>query len=158
MRRFFCCTHLVTTAAARHDLNCRCSRCPACLSFHRRFTPLHYLHAVPTTLQVAASKQQAVADAVEQLRGALRTEYGALETGLTLELTPLGASQAQGQGQVEAVVAPADAERLLALLRGLPHGPLKYSHAVPGGLMWAYVPVLSHVGAWAGWMGCVRWW
>ncbi|EFJ42775.1 hypothetical protein VOLCADRAFT_97180 [Volvox carteri f. nagariensis] len=77
---------------------------------------------------VAEDKQAAVAAAVQTLLDELRTEYGAIETGLTLELVP----GLQDVPAVESVVSPADVERLLALLRGLPHGPIKFSHAVPG--------------------------
>ncbi|GLC42124.1 hypothetical protein PLESTM_001294000 [Pleodorina starrii] len=82
---------------------------------------------------VAADKEAAVAAAVQALLDELRTEYGSVETGLSLTLTPRPAADAAaGAPPVDAVVGPPDVDRLLALLRGLPHGPIKFSHAVPG--------------------------
>ncbi len=52
-----------------------------------------------------------------------------MEAGLSLQLQPI---RPAGAGGVAAVVAPEDAARLLALLRALPHGPLRFSAAVPG--------------------------
>ncbi|GFR49868.1 hypothetical protein Agub_g11970, partial [Astrephomene gubernaculifera] len=88
---------------------------------------------------VAEERVAAVTAAVQSLLEELRTEYGTLEKDLTLTLTPYdtnyddnGEQQQQQRVNLAEVVAPADVARLLALLRGLPHGPLKYSHAVPG--------------------------
>ncbi|GIL81736.1 hypothetical protein Vretimale_1325 [Volvox reticuliferus] len=82
-------------------------------------------------LLIAEDKQATVAAAVESLLKELRTEYGTIETGLSLTLTPAGGGDSSAAAPTTAV-APGDAERLLSLLRGLPHGPLKFSHAVPG--------------------------
>ncbi|KAG2427342.1 hypothetical protein HXX76_012536 [Chlamydomonas incerta] len=82
---------------------------------------------------VSDARREAVEAAVSDLQQQLAVEYGRLEGGLALRLTPVPQHQEEGQGQGPLqVVAPADVARLLALLRGLPHGPLKFSHAVPG--------------------------
>ncbi|KAG2432288.1 hypothetical protein HYH02_013011 [Chlamydomonas schloesseri] len=89
---------------------------------------------------VSDARREAVAAAVCELQQQLAAEYGRLEGGLAVRLRrrggsaeePLAAQGQQGQGLQQQVVAPADVDRLLALLRGLPHGPLKFSHAVPG--------------------------
>ncbi|KAG2497779.1 hypothetical protein HYH03_004051 [Edaphochlamys debaryana] len=76
---------------------------------------------------VSEDKREAAAAAVASLAEALRTEYGGLESGLTLSMEPQPAA-----APVQQVVSPDDVSRMLALLRGLPHGPQKFSHAVPG--------------------------
>ncbi|GIL58597.1 hypothetical protein Vafri_13481 [Volvox africanus] len=81
---------------------------------------------------IAEDKQVAAASAVESLLKELRTEYGTIETGLTLTLTQAAAAAGLPAAAPQPALVPADAERLLSLLRGLPHGPLKFSHAVPG--------------------------
>ncbi|KXZ50230.1 hypothetical protein GPECTOR_17g868 [Gonium pectorale] len=76
-------------------------------------------------LLVAEDKQPAVVAAVQAVLDDLRAEYGSVEPGLTLRLEP-------HPEPVSEVVAPADSARLLALLRGLPHGPLRFSQDVAG--------------------------
>lgn len=68
-----------------------------------------------------AEAVQLVAAAEDQLR----LEFGHLESGLSVRAVP--AAQPPS-----AVLAEADAARLLTLLLTLPHGPIKYSHAVGG--------------------------
>jgi len=73
-----------------------------------------------------APAEAAAAAVVAAAAAAYAQEYGTLEKGLSLALSP-----AAGGGP-PTCLPPADAARLLALVRGLPHGALKASHAVPG--------------------------
>lgn len=72
-----------------------------------------------------AGQQAAAAALVASRASELTAEYGSLEKDMAIGLSPAGGAPA-------ACLAPADAERLLALLTALPHGALKYSHTVPG--------------------------
>ena len=56
---------------------------------------------------------------------ALAAEYGALESDLALRWVPMARAPDQA-------LEPADAGKVLALLLTLPHGVVKYSHAMPG--------------------------
>jgi dipeptidase D len=77
-------------------------------------------------LAVPAAERDAAAAVVASVEADFRAEFGHREPGLRIAAAPLeGAAPA-------AALAPADAERLLALLLTLPHGVIKYSHEVPG--------------------------
>lgn len=75
---------------------------------------------------VPAGQEAAAQAAVEQRQQLLATEYGKLESDLSIALTAISS------GSSSLCIADGDVERVLALLALLPHGPLKYSHAVPG--------------------------
>lgn len=62
----------------------------------------------------------------EQYADALGKEYGTLETQLSVVLAK---SSAHAPGEV---LSHDSAAKLLTLLLTLPHGVIKYSHAVPG--------------------------
>ncbi len=62
----------------------------------------------------------------DQYADALKKEYGALETQLSVSLSE-SSSPAPGQ-----VLSSDSASKLLTLLLTLPHGVIKYSHSVPG--------------------------
>ena len=62
----------------------------------------------------------------EQYAGALKMEYGALETAMSISLTE------SGSPAPEQVLSSDSASKLLTLLLTLPHGVIKYSHTVPG--------------------------
>jgi dipeptidase D len=63
---------------------------------------------------------------VEKHREALKQEYGALETQLSVSFSP-----APGPEPDQALTADS-ASKLLTLLLTLPHGVIKFSHTVPG--------------------------
>lgn len=65
----------------------------------------------------------AVAQAVAAVFKELVVEYGSLERAMSLDETEASAA---------AVLTPAATDRLLLLLLGLPHGVVKFSHAIPG--------------------------
>lgn len=72
-----------------------------------------------------ASQLQSVQAAVEQRASSYQQEFGLKEPQLAI-------SAAQAAEAPTQCLAPAAAGRLLDMLLTLPHGVLKYSHAVPG--------------------------
>ncbi len=76
--------------------------------------------------QVPAEGAEQAAGLARGVMDALRSEYGGLEADLALAWA--------AAAPPAAALEPADAARVLALLLTLPHGVLKYSHAVPGAL------------------------
>jgi hypothetical protein len=80
-------------------------------------------------LAVPAAAADAAHAAVDAAHAAFRAEYGLRELHGSLALRPAAAEVAARAG------APLDADstaRLLGALIAIPHGPLKYSHAIPG--------------------------
>lgn len=61
---------------------------------------------------------------VESVGKALRAEYGHKEPDLSISVHPAAAAPT--------VLDAKHAQGVVDLLRTLPHGPLKYSHVVPG--------------------------
>jgi hypothetical protein len=66
---------------------------------------------------------------VENLAHAFREEYGGLEKDLQVSLP--GSAH---DGHVPAVLSRESENKLLTLLRALPHGVIKFSHHVPGSI------------------------
>lgn len=64
---------------------------------------------------------------MENVAHALREEYGALEKDMQVSLP--GSAR---DGHVPAVLSRESENKLLTLLRVLPHGVIKFSHHVPG--------------------------
>jgi len=81
---------------------------------------------LPDSLQVPAESAEKAGALARDVMDALRAEYGALESDLALAWAPAARAPA-------AALDPADGAKVLALLLTLPHGVVKYSHAVPGG-------------------------
>ncbi len=79
--------------------------------------------------QVPSASVGKVHQIVSQRGGLLMAEYGQLEKALHIEAPPTPADAAP-----QHALASEGAGRLLTLLLTLPHGVLKYSHAVEGGL------------------------
>jgi len=82
--------------------------------------------------QVPAEGAEQAAGLARGVMDALRSEYGGLEADLALAWA--------AAAPPAAALEPADAARVLALLLTLPHGVLKYSHAVPGACRTASPP------------------
>jgi dipeptidase D len=80
---------------------------------------------------VPAGQEAAAQAAVAQRQQLLATEFGKLESDLSVALSASSGSGSSSSSSSRCI-ADADVERVLALLALLPHGPLKYSHAVPG--------------------------
>ncbi|KDD73988.1 hypothetical protein H632_c1675p1, partial [Helicosporidium sp. ATCC 50920] len=68
-------------------------------------------------------------DVVEECQEAFLAEFGQREAELKLRIE---SERSLDGSRGEAALTPGSADRLLALLLGIPHGPVKYSHAVPG--------------------------
>jgi len=76
-------------------------------------------------LAVEPSARNAVEKSVVACSKAFMDEFGLLEKGLAIK--------AKGATEIDSkVLNESSAKRLLALLLALPHGPIKYSHALPG--------------------------
>lgn len=95
---------------------------------------------------------QAVHAAVAQRLASYQQEFGIKEPQLAISAAQANEAPAQ-------CLAPAAAGRLLDLLLTLPHGVMKYSHAVPGGWGWGWgwgkagcraVAVAARQGIWLG--------
>ncbi|EIE18888.1 aminoacyl-histidine dipeptidase [Coccomyxa subellipsoidea C-169] len=78
------------------------------------------------TVLVPEGSGDAASAVTDQYADALKKEYGALETQLSVSLSE-SSSPAPGQ-----VLSSDSASKLLTLLLTLPHGVIKYSHTVPG--------------------------
>lgn len=76
---------------------------------------------------VPAAAKPAVLEALRRVEREAKEEFGTLETGLRFEIDDLAPDAAPA-----AAFAPDAAARLVTLLLALPHGPIKYSHAVEG--------------------------
>ncbi len=76
--------------------------------------------------QVPEDAEAKASAVTEQYADALKREYGALETQLSVVLAKSSASAP------EQVLSYDSAAKLLTLLLTLPHGVIKYSHTVPG--------------------------
>lgn len=77
---------------------------------------------------LAGAGQEAAASAVVQRKASeYAEEYGVLERGMKIGIQPHPDAAAPAH-----CIAPDDIQPLLALLLTLPHGALKYSHAVEG--------------------------
>lgn len=77
--------------------------------------------------QVPSSSLEHTNDIIVSELAAFKEEYGGLETTLQLTLQSTGSATAD-----HLCISSADTHRLLNLLNILPHGPVKFSHAVPG--------------------------
>jgi hypothetical protein len=77
-------------------------------------------------MQVPEGSRDKASSITEQYAGALKMEYGALETHLSVTLSESGGPAP------EQVLSSDSATKLLTLLLTLPHGVIKYSHTVPG--------------------------
>lgn len=97
--------------------------------------PTHTLPP-PLRLQVPVGQVQAVQAAVAQRLASYQQEFGIKEPQLAISAAQANEAPAQ-------CLAPAAAGRLLDLLLTLPHGVMKYSHAVAGE---------------GGWRGCMMCW
>ena len=76
------------------------------------------------------SGASSAAEAVNRYSQALKQEYGALEQQLDVSVR-------QSTEEVpKAVLSPDSTDRLLTLLLTLPHGVQKFSHTVPGLLLY----------------------
>ncbi len=91
--------------------------------------------------QIPEASMDAAQAALAPLLHEARAEYGGAEPQLILSLEPCGdsgTSNGTGTGSSSSsgssVMAAADVARLLDLLSLLPNGPVKFSHALPGGL------------------------
>jgi len=82
-------------------------------------------------LSIPASAEPAARAAVEAMHSSLLAEYGILETKGSVSLRPLAAEEGDWRGSAMPLLVES-AERILNVLVALPHGPLKFSHAVPG--------------------------
>ncbi len=87
---------------------------------------------IPPCVQVPGPLVEMVRMVVAQRGGLLLAEYGHKESHLHIGATDVEA----GQAAVLHALTPDCTERLLTLLLTLPHGVLKYSHAVEGGRGW----------------------
>lgn len=89
--------------------------------------------------------REAAAAAVDRLAACWREEYGSVEPGLRVTLAGGGEGERGGAGQDGAAASPlgllrqrkaalreADAEKVITLLSVLPHGPVRFSPAMPG--------------------------
>lgn len=92
--------------------------------------------------------REAAAAAVERLASCWRDEYGSVEPGLRVTLAEVGEEAGEDGGKApssssstspldllrrrKAALRDADAERVLTLLSVLPHGPVRFSPAMPG--------------------------
>jgi dipeptidase D len=86
------------------------------------------MHQTPEACarQVTAEAKGQAKAAVDACREALKQEYGVLETQLSISYAPAAS------GAPDQALTADSAAKLLALLLVLPHGVIKYSHAVPG--------------------------
>eukprot|EP00877_Chromochloris_zofingiensis_P012989 jgi/Chrzof1/7944/UNPLg00004.t1 len=78
------------------------------------------------TVLVPSSSLEHTNDIIVSELAAFKEEYGGLETTLQLTLQSTGSATAD-----HLCISSADTHRLLNLLNILPHGPVKFSHAVP---------------------------
>lgn len=75
-------------------------------------------------VQVPSSSTEAAQHAVQQYASAAQSEFGSLEKGLSVALSP-------GPKATHVLTQQAQ-QQLLTLLLLLPHGVVKHSHTVPG--------------------------
>jgi dipeptidase D len=79
------------------------------------------------TLAVPSNERQAVEESVRASAAAADAEFGTLEKGLRIHIRGGECSEVESPPLDESSTS-----RLLSALLALPHGPLKYSHALPG--------------------------
>jgi dipeptidase D len=79
-------------------------------------------------VQVPQQKVNAVNDAISHRFAAFQQEYGQMEPGLCISTTPTTPPAS--------CLTAGGSQQVLDLLLTLPHGVLKNSHAVAGGLVW----------------------
>lgn len=82
----------------------------------------------PTPAQVPSSPPlEHARQVVAQQSRALKAEYGLKEPALAVTMAP------KPEAHPDSVLTADSVERLIGCLRALPHGVVKWSHAVPGG-------------------------
>lgn len=79
------------------------------------------------TFGVPAADAPRVLEVLKRAEAEAKEEFGTLETQLRFEVAELAPESAPAR-----VFAPGAASALLTLVLALPHGPIKYSHAVEG--------------------------
>lgn len=81
-------------------------------------------------LSIPADARSRVEAVVQQSLAAARAEYGLLETNMKMFVDDYDNNNKQEEEACPAPLQADSARRLVALLLSLPHGPLKYSHAM----------------------------
>lgn len=79
----------------------------------------------------AASSIEAMTKLVQEAQKAAIAEYGSLETGLQVQVTTVDDGEFCSSSSTPPPLNEASAKTLLAMVLALPHGAIKYSHAIP---------------------------
>lgn len=87
-------------------------------------------NVIPRTSEARVFVKRGEAGACEEVLAGMRREfeleYGVVEKSMTLALSP---APEDGGGRA---LEQEDCGKIIALLSGIPHGPIKFSHSVPG--------------------------
>lgn len=119
------CDALPSIQFARQDV-LRLLCCPFAVSSRLHALNDHHKTTLVSQPQVPADQLDTASSCVASRFASFQQEYGLKEPGLAITAAPAAAP-------ASACLAPAAGQQLVDLLLTLPHGVIKYSHAVQGG-------------------------